>query len=86
MRQVHCRLFAGGLAVVSSTAITENEFLYAGNLMVASLLQGGPASRLLATWVYEYLVSGHQGINSVSIDDIPTGNIRDFAHQVRKIG
>ena len=83
MRQVHCRLFPGGLPVISSTALTENEFLYAGNLMVASLLQGGPSPSFLATWVYEYIVSGDQGVNAVSIEEIPTGQIKDFAYQVK---
>jgi hypothetical protein len=82
MRQVHGRLFPGGLPVISPTAITENEFLYAGNLIVASLLQGGPPPRFLSTWVYEYIVSGDQQINSVGVDDIPSGINKDFVNQV----
>ena len=80
MKQVHCRLFPEVLPVVSPSAITENEFYYAGNLMVASLLQGGPAPRFLASW---NIVSGDQGISSATVEVIPPGQTNDFVKQVK---
>ena len=50
--------------------------------MAASLLQGGPPPRFLANWVYEYIVSGDQLLNSVAIEDIQSEITKEFANKV----
>ena len=46
----------------STLAMTSGHFQIAGELMAASIVQGGPAPDFLAEWVYKYLSSGIEGI------------------------
>lgn len=46
-------------------AMSKGHFHVAGELMAASIVQGGPAPDFLASWVYDYTSSG---IESVMID------------------
>ena len=52
------RLFWNGEPVVSTLALVSGEMKHAGELMVLSILHGGPAPNFLTKWVYEYLVGG----------------------------
>lgn len=47
-------------------ALANNEFTVAGELMAASVVQGGPAPCFLSKEAFGYVVDG---IDSVSIDD-----------------
>jgi hypothetical protein len=48
--------------IVRTLAMTSGHFQIAGELMAASIVQGGPAPDFLAEWVYKYLSSGIEGI------------------------
>jgi hypothetical protein len=46
----------------STLAMTSGHFQITGELMAASIVQGGPTPDFLAEWVYKYLSSGIEGI------------------------
>lgn len=78
------------MPVNSMAAVANNEFTVAGELMAASVVQGGPAPCFLSKEAFGYVVDG---IDSVSIDDwIPKvcnekykgaiGEVRTISHYV----
>ena len=76
------RLFATGVPMAATAALANNEFMYAGNLMAASLLQGGAAPCILKTWVYDYMFWGLSSELELSIDDITTSEVKNFVKKV----
>ena len=69
--EVQSRLFTpAGVPMASTTALAENEFAFAGNLMAASILQGGPPPQMLAEWVFDYMAYGFHENLSLSCDDL----------------
>lgn len=52
------RLLSDGVPIASITALTNDEFKAAGELMVSSIAQGGPPPSILAKGVYEYVIGG----------------------------
>ena len=54
------------MPVNSMAALANNEFTVAGEVMAASVVQGGPAPCFLSKEAFGYVVDG---IDSVSIDD-----------------
>lgn len=64
------RLFQDGFLMHSITALVNNEFRIAGELMVLSFAQGGPAPCILAEEVFDYSVCG---IESVTANTWQTG-------------
>ena len=79
------RLFATGVPVVSTSAIAENEFLYGGNLMVASIIQGGAPPCFLKKWVYNYMVSGLCEELELSASDVAESEMKSFVDKVKKL-
>ena len=51
------RFFLLGNLVVSTMMLMQNDYKFCGELMVMSILQGGPAPSLLSQTVFEYLIS-----------------------------
>ena len=82
IKEVHERLFDNGVPLISTSAIAENEFLLAGNLMVASSLQGDPPPCILKEWVYQYLVSGISEKLDLSGEGIASTEIKSFLNKV----
>ena len=54
------------MPINSMTALAKNEFTVAGELMAASVVQGGPAPCFLLKEAFGYIVDG---IDSVSTED-----------------
>ena len=54
------------MPINSMTALAKNEFTVAGELMAASVVQGGPAPWFLSKEAFGYIVDG---IDSVSTED-----------------
>ena len=54
------------MPINSMTALAKNEFTVAGELMAASVVQGGPAPCFLSKEAFGYIVDG---IDSVSTED-----------------
>lgn len=54
------------MPVNSMTALANNEFTVAGELMAASVVQGGPAPCFLSKEAFGYIVDG---IDSISTED-----------------
>lgn len=82
IKEIQEKLFDNGVPVISTSAISEKEFLFAGNLMVASILQGGPPPCILKKWVYQYLVSGISDELDLSKDGILSPEIKHFLDKV----
>lgn len=70
---------------MSTSAIAENEFLYGGNLMVASIIQGGAPPCFLKKWVYNYMVSGLCEELELSASDIAASEMKSFVDKVKKL-
>lgn len=66
LKHIQQHLFPDGMPVNSMAAVANNEFTVAGELMAASVVQGGPAPCFLSKEAFGYVVDG---IDSVSIDD-----------------
>ena len=43
-------------------AVSNGHFRVAGELMAASIVQGGPAPDFMAPWVYDYISAGIEGV------------------------
>ena len=56
--------------------------MYAGNLMAASILQGGTAPCFLKKWVYDYMIMGLSEQLELSIDDITASEMKNFVEKV----
>ena len=83
LKEMKGRLFANGVPTASTAALADNEFLYAGNLMAASILQGGTAPCFLKTWVYDYMIMGLSEELELSIDHITASEMKNFVEKVR---
>ena len=83
LKEIQARLFTSGVPVISTSAISENEFLYSGNLMAASLLQGGPPPCFLKKWVYDYIVYGLCEKLDISCEDLPSLKVKNFVNMVK---
>ena len=75
-------MFATGVPTASTAASADNEFLCAGNLMAASILQGGTAPCFLKMWVYDYMIMGCSEQLELSIDDIAASEMKNFVEKV----
>ena len=82
LKEIRGRLFATGVPTASTAALADNEFLYEGNLMAASLLQGGTAPCFLKKWVYDYMIMGLSEQLELSIDDITASEMKNFVEKV----
>ena len=82
LKEMRGRLFATGVPTASTAALADNEFLYAGNLMAASILQGGTAPCFLKMWVYDYMIMGCSEQLELSIDDIAASEMKNFVEKV----
>ena len=63
------RLFHDGFPMHSITALVNNEFRIAGELMALSFAQGGPAPCILAEEVFDYLVCGMESVTAITWAD-----------------
>ena len=81
-KEIKGRLFATGVPTASTAALADNEFLYAGNLMAASILQGGTAPCFLKEWVYDYMIMGLSEELELSTDDITASEMKNFVEKV----
>ena len=52
------------------TALAEEEFKIAGEVMASSIVQGGPAPCFLSSSVYDYIVNGVGSIQADDADEI----------------
>ena len=84
LKEIKGRLFATGLPMASTAALAENEFLYAGNLMAASILQGGAAPCFLKKWVFDYMFMGLSPELELSVDELTAPERKDFVEKVPK--
>lgn len=66
LKHIQYHLFPDGMLVNSMTALTKNEFTVTGELMAASVVQGGPSPCFLSKEAFGYVVDG---IDSVSTED-----------------
>ena len=82
LKEITQQLFITGVPIISTSAMTENEFLYAGNLMAASILQCGPSPCILKPWVYDYVVSSLCEQLKLTLDDLPASEIKTFSEKV----
>ena len=82
LKETKGRLFASGVPMASTAALADNEFLYAGNLMAASILQGGTAPCFLKKWVYDFMFMGLSAELELSVDDITASEMKDFVEKV----
>lgn len=63
---------------VSSThALIKKEFLYVGNLIAASIAQGGPGPRCFLSWIYDYFCNG-LGKCKIDVKDIHCDETRQL--------
>ena len=51
---------------INFLAMTNNEFCYAGELLALSLVHGGHAANVLASWLYDILIG-----KTVTLDTLP---------------
>ena len=70
LEQVNRRLFCNGCPVVNMTALAEEEFKIAGEVMASSIVQGGTAPCFLSSPVYNYIVNGVGSIQADDADEI----------------
>ena len=66
----------------STMAMTSGHFRIAGEILAASLVQGGPTPGFFAEWVFKYLLSG---IESIMVDEskIKDDSVRQLIIRVR---
>ncbi|XP_031565225.1 G2/M phase-specific E3 ubiquitin-protein ligase-like [Actinia tenebrosa] len=74
----------GFVPLESTVALTEGSFKVAGELMAMSLAQGGPAPNFLASWVYDYLSSGLDGVPA-QIENIKDSKFKRVAEKIMAV-
>ena len=79
VEEIKRKLFATGVPVISTTAMTENEYLHLENVMAASIFQGGSSPCFLKLWVYSYMVSGQLYL---AVDYISKTAIKTFVEKI----
>ena len=83
MEQVSRRLFRDGTPVVKMAALGNEEFKVAGEIMVTSVVQGGPAPCFLSNDMFSYVVFGVESIGITypndAVEDI---NLKDAIKKV----
>lgn len=82
LNQMEICLFNDGAPVQSTISLTEGHFKIAGELMVSSVLQGGPAPHFLAGWVYQFISGGLDTV-SIQIQDIHKDSLKVVLEKVR---
>ena len=65
----------------STLAMITVNIKIAGEVMATCIVQGGPAPDFLATWVYNYLVSGTDGI-TVNEEKIANPSVKELINNV----
>lgn len=75
-------LFSDGAPVQSTISLTERHLKIAGELMVSSVLLGGPASNFLACRVYRFMSGGLDTV-SIQIQDIHKDSFKVVLEKVR---
>ena len=65
----------------NTTALLQNHFQYVGYIIAMSLVQGGPGPVCFASWVYDYLAKGLEGVE-VNGDDVDTESVKVVLKQV----
>ena len=58
LQSIQRELFENGMPLPDMTALCNNKFKTAGELMSASIVQGGPAPCFLSEEAYAYIVEG----------------------------
>ena len=65
----------------STTGLINKHYIYIGNLISMSIVQGGPGPTCFADWVYDYMVHGIDGLH-ISKENIPLDGIKAFVSKV----
>jgi hypothetical protein len=71
------------MPVESTVALTEETFKLGAELMVMSILQGGPAPNFMSPVVYDIISRGLKGQTCLSLDMIENANLKTVAHKVQ---
>ena len=66
----------------SAHALLSRLFFYVGNLIAASIAQGGPGPCCFPEWMYEYICHGIEECN-IGVDDIQCNVTRQLMMEVR---
>ena len=83
LNQMKVKLFCNGEPVVNTLALVSGELKHAGELMVSSIVHGGPAPNFLTKWVYEYLIGGlHKVASQLDITQITAENVKTVVSMV----
>ena len=83
INEMKIKLFCNGEPVVSTLALVSGEMKHAGELMVSSILHGGPAPNFLTKWVYDYLVGGLQKVaTQLDVMQITAENVKTVVSMV----
>jgi hypothetical protein len=68
--------------VESTVALTEETFKLGAELMVMSIVQGGPAPNFMSPVIYDIISRGFKGQTCLLLDMIENGNFRAIANKV----
>jgi hypothetical protein len=80
LEHVERKLFCNGKPISSIIALQNEDFRLAGEIMVMSILQNGPAPMLLNQTVFHFMTN-----QNLSIEDLPESAHKTVARQVRII-
>jgi hypothetical protein len=69
--------------VESTVALTEETFKLGAELMVMSIVQGGPAPNFMSPFIYDIISRGLKGQTCLSLDMIENENLKTVAHKVQ---
>ncbi|CAB4034361.1 G2 M phase-specific E3 ubiquitin- ligase isoform X3 [Paramuricea clavata] len=84
LQVVEQRLFRDGFPMHSITALINDEFRIARELMTISFAQGGPAPCIFTEEVFDYLVSGMESVTTTTWADRIRDEARLLINQVDK--
>ena len=86
LEQLKLRIFhSNGVPVESTLALTEKTFKLGAELMVLSIVQGGPALNFMSPLIYDIISRGLTGQTCLSLDMIENENFKTVAHKVKYI-
>ncbi|CAB4001408.1 G2 M phase-specific E3 ubiquitin- ligase-like [Paramuricea clavata] len=86
LEQLKLRIFhSNGLPVESTVALTEETFKLGAELIVMSIVQGGPAPTCMSPVIYDIVSRGFKSQTCVLLDMIKNGNFKTIANKIDKV-
>ncbi len=66
----------------NTTALLQKHYKYVGHICAMSIVQGGPGPMCVASWVYDYIAEGLDGV-VINVNDVLVDSVRYFLRKVR---